>query len=421
MNKDVDVNHYSYEDLLVAFKIQDERDIRLDKMREKCEKVKETYPEHISLFYDKAYKIIETVNEWSLQNGVTNVGIADKTDLVEQIKRVPLFERMYVKEILRILGLQPQPQPQQPAPLVYTAPQAPAPGSLNSLKRVTQKQNLNINSCFRHNYYESYSTDYDYTLPSEIKNVISMRLASIELPNAWYLFSGKQTFTISLKLNGVETTETIVIEDGNYDNQSFADYLNTTFFFASGTTTALQYIECTIPDTTVKTTFAFINLPATVTSSSFMLTFLPSDTNNMMKTAGWTMGFRFPVYKNITSYVVSEGLFDGNGDRYLYVSLTDYQYNTNSTNIVGFDKSYMDEDILAKVQLTQGKLSLCMEDNQYPLTKRRIYNGPVNLRKIHVKILDAFGEVIDLNYMDFSITLELEILYESFRFTDVTG
>ena len=49
------------------------------------------------------------------------------------------------------------------------------------------------------------------------------------------------------------------------------------------------------------------------------------------------------------------------------------------------------------------------------LSKTRIYNGPVTLKKMHIRILDKFGNVIDLNNMDFSFTLELELLYENFN------
>jgi hypothetical protein len=79
----------------------------------------------------------------------------------------------------------------------------------------------------------------------------------------------------------------------------------------------------------------------------------------------------------------------------------------------------MDEDILAKIPMMNGKLSLIIDDNINPLTKKRVYNGPVNIRKIHVKILDKFGTLIDLNNMDFSFTIEVEILYESFNFKDI--
>jgi hypothetical protein len=63
--------------------------------------------------------------------------------------------------------------------------------------------------------------------------------------------------------------------------------------------------------------------------------------------------------------------------------------------------------------MVNGKLSLVInETDGSSLTKTRRYNGPVNIKKIHVRLLDRFGDVIDLNNMDYSFTLELEILYD---------
>ena len=63
--------------------------------------------------------------------------------------------------------------------------------------------------------------------------------------------------------------------------------------------------------------------------------------------------------------------------------------------------------------MVNGKLSLIIDENDgCSLIKTRTYNGPVNIRKFNVRVLDKFGEIIDLNNMDYSFTLELEILYE---------
>ena len=71
--------------------------------------------------------------------------------------------------------------------------------------------------------------------------------------------------------------------------------------------------------------------------------------------------------------------------------------------------------------MINGKLCLIIDDVDNPLTKTRRYNGPVNIARLQIKIMDKFGCVIDLNHMDFSFTLELEVLYESFNFKNVTS
>ena len=88
--------------------------------------------------------------------------------------------------------------------------------------------------------------------------------------------------------------------------------------------------------------------------------------------------------------------------------------------MVCFDKSVFNEDVIAKIPMVNGKLSLIINDNNNALAKVRRYNGPVNLSRLQIKIVDHFGTIIDLNNMDFSMTLELQLLYENFNFKNVT-
>ena len=50
---------------------------------------------------------------------------------------------------------------------------------------------VHLNSKFRDNYYNTRSTDYSYKYPNIIKDVLSMKLRSIEIPNSWYTISEK--------------------------------------------------------------------------------------------------------------------------------------------------------------------------------------------------------------------------------------
>ena len=132
-----------------------------------------------------------------------------------------------------------------------------------------------------------------------------------------------------------------------------------------------------------------------------------------MNTLGWILGFRLGKYMANDDAVQSEGIFDGGGDRYIYFCLNDYQYNKNESNIIFFEDTTMDENVLAKIPMINGKLNLIVDENDgHSLIKTRRFNGPVNMKKVHIRLLDKFGEIIDLNKMDFSFTLEMEILYE---------
>jgi hypothetical protein len=290
-------------------------------------------------------------------------------------------------------------------------------------------------------------------IPSEIKNVTAMRLVSIEIPNSWYLLSNLKknnvfeiVFNVPANFNNATnatnaTTCGYVIEipEGNYDTETLQDYLNSTYFYEAPSSseykkTYLKYIKFSINKYTLKSTFELINLPSSSSSSSnehddicnekdrlrFSLKFSQGINQNIMNTFGWIIGFRTGNYINIDESITSEGLFDAGGDRYIYVCINDFQYNNNPLNMVCFDKSVFNEDVIAKIPMVNGKLSLIINDNNNALAKVRRYNGPVNLSRLQIKIVDHFGSIIDLNNMDFSMTLELQLLYENFNFKNVT-
>ena len=444
-NSDLDINNYSYLELLELFKIKNDfKETNLDKIKERIAIINDSeLSQSYHLFYLKAYRIITVIYYLHETNIILDGNPNVIKPYVDQILGLSSYEKHDAKSIVEQLSLhiksnkeektrgpvsfylnQSHPILEQSAPNVVqsTFPNAVAPGYLNSIKRVTHPLNLNLNTYFRSNYYATDPCQFQYILPSEIKNVVSLRLASIEIPNSWYLLSkakGNNTFQIEISNNGVLKTFDIVVPDGNYDNNTLVEFLNSTYFYDSGTTTDLVYLEYVIDQYSSKSKFQLTGIYPS--NFCFTLMFNPGSAHNTVSTLGWVVGYRLGSYKTITSFIESEGLFDGGGDRYVYVSLEDYQKNNNTLNVVCFDDSIMEKNIIAKIPMVDGKLSLIVDDNTAPLSKIRRYNGPVNLRNLYIRILDQFGQVIDLNNMDYSFTLELEILYEGFNFQNINN
>jgi len=450
-NTDLDIYSYNYFELLQLFKIKNDfNNSNKIIMEEKLKIIKEKLTSDYYYFYLKAYKIIIYIYILYDNNIIFN-NHNDQIDLyVEKIKKINSFEKLEILDILIKLNIHipknneitelnsvenigkqilyndiapPQIQEQKYTNKVgSTFSNAVAPGSLNSIKRVTHLFNLNLNTCFRSNYYNSNPCNFQYIIPAEIKNVVSLRLASIEIPNSWYLFSAIKSnniFEIEINNNGTITNYEIIVPDGNYDNNTLQVYLNNTYFYNSGLTNDLSFIEYFIDNYSYKSKFKLTGIYPS--NFCFTIKFNKETNNNVMNTFGWIIGFRLATYKTITNYIESEGIFDGGGDRYIYVSIDDYQYNNNTLNMVCFDNSIMEKNIIAKIPMVNGKLSLIVDDNTSPLTKTRKYNGPVNIRNLFIKILDQYGEIIDLNNMDYSLTLELELLYEGFNFKHINS
>lgn len=352
----------------------------------------------------------------------------DDNEFVRDVKVIPGFEKYnnvldIVHNIVKDKGLTVENNhpivPSNPQQIVNTFENKVVSGDVNAIKRNIQLQNVHINSCFRENYYNTNPCNYKYNIPDgRLVNITSMKLASIEVPNAWYLFShlkGNNKFRIEVTICDKCSVYYIVVPDGNYDKDTLTEYLNKRYFHAAEHTEKngpLKHLKFSIDPLTNKSQFEIME--CTPETFVFSLHFTDKDTENMNETLGWILGFRLARYLKIDDTIISEGLFDGGGDRYVYLAVNDYQYNYNETNIVCFDKMSINDYILAKIPLRNGKLSLIIDENDCnPLIKIRRYNGPVNISRMEIKLLDKFGDVINLNFMDWSFSLELEVLYEN--------
>lgn len=442
---DFDLKNYNYYELLNLFKIDnnDNRTNVLYKIDKKLNYLTTmNLDNYIISFYKKAKNIIIVIKDLLINNPnvdiepfmnkiykidkIDNIASLTAIDLLNKIKNIEIEDNILISDKNENTYYNVEKMDynlkNNTNPIFNVGINELTPGDLNSIKRITQLLNLNINSCFRNNYYQSNPTDFLYTLPVEIKNVSSMRLVSIEIPNSWYLFSSKKKNNIFYVLvnykNKTEPEEyTIEIPDGNYNFENIENYLNTTYFYESEIDYPLKHLKFSINPNSLKSTFEVLDDD---TPYSFSLKFSLDINQNIIHTAGWILGFRLGNYLNINK-ITSEGLFDAGGDRYIYLSINDYQYNNNTSNIVCFDNNILNEDVIAKIPMENGKLSLIINDNNNNLAKIRRYNGPINLSKIQIKLLDQFGCVIDLNNMDFSMTIELQILYENFNFKNITS
>lgn len=442
---DFDLKNYNYYELLNLFKIDnnDNRTNILYKIDKKLNHLTNTnLDNYIISFFKKAKNIIIVIKDLLINNPnadiepfmnkiykidkIDNIASLTAIDLLNKIKNIEIEDNILISDKNENTYYNVEKMDynlkNNTNPIFNVGINELTPGDLNSIKRITQLLNLNINSCFRNNYYQSNPTDFLYTLPVEIKNVSSMRLVSIEIPNSWYLFSSKKKNNIFYVLvnykNKTEPEEyTIEIPDGNYNFENIENYLNTTYFYESEIDYPLKHLKFSINPNSLKSAFEVLDDD---TSYSFSIKFSLDINQNIMHTAGWILGFRLANYLNINK-ITSEGLFDAGGDRYIYLSINDYQYNNNTSNIVCFDSNILNEDVIAKIPMENGKLSLIINDNNNSLAKIRRYNGPINLSKIQIKLLDQFGCVIDLNNMDFSMTIELQILYENFNFKNITS
>jgi|UniRef100_A0A6C0DTR9 hypothetical protein len=281
-----------------------------------------------------------------------------------------------------------------------------APGSLNKLRRRTRLMSLSMNTLFRDDTSIS-SSDCFFTLTYTLKNVVGIRLLSIELPESIYLISNKlMSNWLYIWVPATDISGNIFIPEGCYD----ASVLELTLENAINNTLGVTDFTVLIDPISKRTTISH-NL-----GYSFELSLFNPDsdvcrTTKFEQSLGWILGYRCSLYSNSDSYT-SEGLFFEAPLEYLFFSLNDYNYNNSSTVVAQLYENYIEENILAKIPYNNNNFKILFDGSSDVISPHRQFFGPVDIKKFAMKLLNKFGQVVDINFMDFSFTLEVEMIYD---------
>jgi hypothetical protein len=280
-------------------------------------------------------------------------------------------------------------------------------GVLNPVKRRIIKKSLLIDTRFRSEYENTQSTDFTIQLPTVIKNVISMKLSAFEFPSTFYVFSEQlQTNIMTIVYNGVDTL--ITIKPGNYTSEELRDYMNNEIFANppfSGN------VECLLDTKYGK--FTFFLTPAGIGAGDTIDLDFRIPTNkgrNIMLNMGWILGFREALYVNQNTYE-PEGIFDATGFPYIYLIVDDFKHNVENNFVGAFENSIQKSNILARIPQPAPLFQQVFDDSSDLILKKRTYFGPVTIEKMRLQILDQYQRVIDINNMDWSMSLEFECIY----------
>ena len=308
------------------------------------------------------------------------------------------------------------------------------PGIINPINVRTIKRTINLDTRFRPNYYTSSSTDFSLTLPVRIKNAVSMRIASIEIPISWYVVAkywGNSFFKIEWGTktgNDFQYNYTVTIPDGNYElfwqaateATDLASTINT-FMHANGDP-ILQDIVFNVDRTSGRSGFAWKS-GSPNSPQNFKISFSIDENGNsdfstiLQFRLGWLLGFRVGFYEGLS--IVSEGICYMKGPRYAFISINDFNNSVSNYFISAFSSSLLQKDIIARINLTyiqqqQGVYQTGQDDGlSTQINRQRSYFGPVDIERLEIKLLDEFGRIIDLNNMDWSMALTMECLYDT--------
>jgi len=406
--------------------------------------------------------------------------------------------------------------------------------SLNPNLKNTINRFVNLDSQFRQYTTgpESSATNYTLDLSDTLKDAISLRLYSYQIPFSWYVIDsayGNNCFWIIDP--ATETAISVTIPPGNYTQNAFqtqlnADFLKTGFtfpvppvYYSNNTGKITMYLyggSYTDPKG--------INPSFGIDSSTIVLFYdftgnlqcsntCQSKTNHFFNnTLGWLMGYKLPYMTVMQDGNPASSILDLNGTKYLILVIDDYNQNhvnnslvsiTQFTNTLKIPDYYssdipytcvsseqslnsslqtlisqvtnntgeVDDGLLIankyNIEYTQTQIvlpsaprtltnaqiytineinknnnnltnylakaptssdilgmipvktsvgvttgSLLVEFSGSLQDNKRTYFGPVNIDRMAVKLLDDKGNVLNLNGMNWSVTLICECLYQ---------
>lgn len=335
-----------------------------------------------------------------------------------------------------------------------------ATGVINPIEKRTFTKVITIDSTFRKNYDITSSNRFNWTLNQPENNVVSMKLVSLELPIMWYDISEKNnnnTFTVKLfnMMKYGDKTHIITVPSGHYNNLEMVSTINQLFI---NTGEGLEYIFFTIDPVTTKSSFRMVNpeyddpvysgLDKSIYdpeyayySANFFyeISFFNPVTNSknvisqeldIRKTLGWYIGFRKPTYTASNQSVVehtvneheqvilhkgvvmSETSFGSGRSHYMFVGVNDYNRNCLTETISSqIGEVFVGNNILGRIACHGSPTEVMVNTPSDRIFKQRDYLGPVSLNRFTIELLNKYGDLIDLNNNDFSLSLELTVVY----------
>jgi len=350
---------------------------------------------------------------------------------------------------------------------MVTHPEEYFPIATNPVKGGQRTINLNIDTKFRQNYYVTQSSNYTLVLPMKIQSVVSMSVGAMEVPpivyfsitqalgnNFFWMNVPVQTLTDSIGHSHTfpSYSNCITLPDGNFSGDDVLGLINKYLAsipqnYPTEKDNLLQYVRFTISSNTgtlsgsngSNVLIAYIELgPTTYSGKTYpgwtadAASYGFADPMNpnyeppvftfeidcqadlagnqdyftpLPLKLGWGLGYRNGLYVNNSSYF-SEGTVNLNGPIYYYLCIDDFN-NANDTIYSILTDSILSKNILSRSAI-QNSSGISLSNISYTSTPRT-YPGPVDIQRLHIQMIDAYGRNLNMGNMDFSFVLTFTI------------
>lgn len=285
-----------------------------------------------------------------------------------------------------------------------------------------RKHLVNIDSRFRSSALEP-STDFSYRFAHPYKNVIQARVASMEIPTGYYQFSRSKKNTM-FRIDVMDWVGhwhflQVTIPDGDYTPECLMETIQEQFHAFRdqfGVFFRISYDQRTRRVTLCHDGSGPPPCPPgpTHAPASFGLTFAMVGLEN--RTSDFGLGFNLGFvnhFYTVDGEITGESLLTTHTDQYFLLAIEDWytvEHNTNETYI----------QCLAKILVKPTPNGILFDDGYTVLSNEIIFPRPLDLKQVRVRLMDKYGQAIDLHRLNISISLEItEVmnvqLYDTYR------
>jgi hypothetical protein len=271
---------------------------------------------------------------------------------------------------------------------------------------------VNVDSCFRERSTGSTSADFMYPLLNPVRNVLRVRVLSVEYPVDVPLFTAarrRTTLRILFRdLSGVLLGIPLVIPDGNYTVTEMVTTLNAEIADA---VTAGE-LPFPIVVSYVGSIRRFVFTAAAPSGIRFGVDTIWGGWDREYDYGlGYYMGFVRGLHAarsdSSGNWTVTGGhCADFTGDKYVFLRINDYRGVRHYVNTTATDPGvnrwdYNEVVATTKIRLDSGINGPEVIDNEV------VFPTPINIGRINVQVVDRYGEIVDLCGLPLSLSLEV--------------
>lgn len=315
-------------------------------------------------------------------------------------------------------------------------------------------QNKTNNDNCNHIIYMEPNNDFTINLSRNF-SIIRMSVDTFAFLNTVYTFSSKKSTSVCLSVNNffyIKCNDNghlkkITIPDGTYNAVELLIYLRE-YFKSDLSPHCLNHLYVGYSTITGKFFFWTSNENKKKYTIYFGRTDETQDLNcDLEQNAGWYMGFKratyylqsftkdqpnleefimlqnsLPTYEGNSDYsnfddinckIEAESIYNPHHQKVLFLVVDDFNNNTDNVHISAYNGECIHDNILAKINIfpsdsTNFSRELMRASIEY---YSREYYGPVDVKRLRIKLVDEFGNTVNVNENDYSLTLKFDSLY----------